>query len=89
MGILTAAILVLAGAQDVDITITGQLRHQRELEGGVWTLRVDGTTYDLHGLPADAKDGERVEIRGTLQRDRVCFHMVGPVLRVRSLRRVL
>lgn len=89
MGMLTAAILFLAGPQEVEITLIGRLVHQREVEGGVWTLRVDGTTYDLHGLPAGLKDGERVEIQGTLSRERVCFHMVGPVLRVRMIRRVL
>ena len=68
-------------------TFSGILRHLPDLEGGVWTLNVDGTVYDLHGELKGFADGDEVEIRGTVEKDKVCIHGVGTVFRLESVRK--
>ena len=68
-------------------THSGILRHHPDLEGGVWTLKVDGTVYDLHGELKGFADGDEVEIRGTVEKDKVCIHGVGTVFRLESVRK--
>jgi len=68
-------------------TFSGILRHLPDLEGGVWTLKVDGTVYDLHGDLKGFADGDEVEIRGTIEKDKVCIHGVGTVFRLESVRK--
>jgi hypothetical protein len=83
MDILMAAMLALAGPDDV--VLTGEVDQRL----GSWVLRVDGVSYDLHDVPADLRDGEWIQVVGTVLRKRVCVHMTGIVLRVRSIQRVL
>lgn len=85
---LLAFILVLLAAQDDPVTFRGTLRVNPKLEGGVRTLTVNSTTYDLHGMPDVLVDGDVVEVRGTPEPDRVCIHMAGVVFRVASARKI-
>lgn len=85
MTILAACLPALQPAQDPG-TLRGVLRHDPKLEGGVWTLAVDGRTYDLHGDLTGRADGDRVEVEGTAQPHRVCVHQVGVVFRVARIR---
>lgn len=85
MKILAAWLLALPPAQDPG-TLRGVLRHDPKLEGGVWTLTVDGKVYDLHGDLAGRVDGERVEVEGRAQPHRVCIHQVGIVFQVTGIR---
>jgi hypothetical protein len=61
-----------------------------DLEGGHWQLQADdGTTYVLEGAPpAIAKDGAKVEIDGAVDEDAMGFAMTGPILRVKSAKKV-
>jgi hypothetical protein len=63
-------------------TLSGVLRHDPKLEGGVWTLKVEGTVYDLHGDLSACSSGDTVEVQGRAYPDRVCYHMVGVVFKV-------
>ncbi len=66
---------------------SGVLRHHKDLEGGAWTLKADGTVYDLHGDLKGFADGDEVEIRGTVEKDTVCIHQVGTLFRLESVRK--
>ncbi|HLF95459.1 MAG TPA: hypothetical protein VJB14_18480 [Planctomycetota bacterium] len=83
--ILTAGLLTMLASQDPG-TLRGLLRYDPQLEGGVWTLTVDGKVYDLHGDLEGRKDGDRVEVEGQALPHRVCIHQVGIVFRVTKIR---
>ena|SRR5260221_13300620 len=85
MKMLAAGFLTALLSQDPG-TLRGVLRHDAKLEGGVWTLTVDGKVYDLHGDFAGRSDGDRVEVEGQTQPHRVCIHQVGIVFRVATIR---
>jgi hypothetical protein len=85
MKILAACVLALQPAQDPG-TLRGVLRHDPKLEGGVWTLTVGGTVYDLHGDLEGRVHGDRVEVEGLAQPHRACIHQVGVVFRVTRIR---
>lgn len=59
-----------------------------DLEGGVWTLVGDnGLTYQLSGGDSGLRaDGQRVEVVGRVDANRVGIAMVGDVLEVKSYR---
>ena len=61
-----------------------------DLEGGHWQLEGDdGETYVLEGAPADvAKDGTKVEIDGAVDKGAMGFAMTGPILKVKTAKRV-
>jgi len=66
----------------------GTLRHA-DLEGGVWLLVADdGRRWQLSPAPRGFSDGDRVDVDGDADAQAVSFQMAGPVLRVRSVRRV-
>jgi hypothetical protein len=63
---------------------------RNDLEGGHWQLEADdGTTYTLEGAPnAIAQDGAKVEIDGAVDGDAMGFAMTGPILKVKSGKKV-
>ena len=63
---------------------------RNELEGGHWQLEGDdGTTYVLEGAPAAvSQDGTKVEIDGAVDKAAMGFAMTGPILKVKSGKRV-
>jgi len=67
---------------------------RNDLEGGHWQLVAsDGVTYILEGAVtagADAAwvDGAHVEIDGAVDRGALSFAMTGPVLKVKSVKRI-
>lgn len=67
----------------------GKVR-RNDLEGGHWQLEADdGTTYVLEGAPASlAEDGAQVEIDGAVDEEAMGFAMTGPILKVKSGKRV-
>jgi hypothetical protein len=67
----------------------GKVR-RNDLEGGHWQLEADdGTTYTLEGAPsAIAEDGAKVEIDGAVDKDAMGFAMTGPILKVKSGKKV-
>lgn len=68
--------------------IRGTVRRS-DLEGGHWQLEADdGTTYVLDGTDGSAQDGARVEVDGKVDREAMSLAMTGPVLKVRSVRKV-
>ncbi|HLF93897.1 MAG TPA: hypothetical protein VJB14_10575 [Planctomycetota bacterium] len=85
MKILAACLLAFQPAQDPG-TLRGVLRHDPKLEGGVWTLTVDGKVYDLHGDLEGRADGDRVEVEGVAHPHRACIHQVGTLFRVTRIR---
>ncbi len=60
----------------------------RDVEMGVWVLvGDDGTTYQISGGRSSLlKEGQRVEIDGTVDGAAMGTAMVGPVLRVSGYR---
>jgi hypothetical protein len=58
----------------------------RDLETGLWLLEGDdGRTYQLAGGDRGLKkDGQQVEIEGTVDADAITIGMAGPVLRVKK-----
>jgi hypothetical protein len=69
--------------------LTGTVRRS-DLEGGLYQLHADdGVIYELDHQLDDAllrRDGARVEIDGTIDKQAVSFTMTGPRLRVRAVR---
>lgn len=67
----------------------GKVR-RNDLEGGHWQLEADdGTTYVLEGAPAGvAQDGAQVEIDGAVDEEAMGFAMTGPILKVKSGKRI-
>jgi hypothetical protein len=66
----------------------GTFRYDRALEGGAYILLSEGKQYDLHGDLSGFKDGDLIEVEGTLQPDRVCIHMTGPYFKVLRVKRL-
>lgn len=60
------------------------------VEGGFYAIRGDdASTYDPINLPDEFKvDGLRVQFEGRLLRDRVSFHMAGPIIEVVAITRL-
>jgi hypothetical protein len=69
--------------------LTGTIR-KNDLEGGFYQLVADdGTAYELDGNdPLLARDGARVEIDGTVDRNAMSFRMAGPKLTVKSVKQI-
>jgi hypothetical protein len=67
----------------------GTIRHN-DLEGGHFQLVAeDGTAYQLEGAdPALEEDGAHVEIDGAVDKGAMSFTMTGPILKVRSVKRI-
>jgi hypothetical protein len=63
---------------------------RNDLEGGHFQLVADdGTAYQLQGAdPALREDGARVEIEGAVDKGALSFAMTGPILKVKSVKRV-
>lgn len=66
---------------------------RNDLEGGHWQLIAsDGVTYVLEGSGTGADpawvDGAHVEIDGAVDRGALSFAMTGPVLKVKSVKRI-
>lgn len=58
------------------------------LEGGFWQLDADdGKRYQLVGSLKGLKDGQSVEVDGEIEEQRLSFAMIGPVLRVKRIRK--
>ena len=69
--------------------IRGTVRRS-DLEGGHWQLEADdGTTYVLEGATRPIEqDGAKVEVDGAVDEDAMGIAMTGPILRVKTARRV-
>jgi len=66
---------------------------RNDLEGGHWQLVADdGTAYVLEGDAVDAgealADGQRVVIEGAVDKGAMSFAMTGPLLKVKSVKRI-
>lgn len=61
-----------------------------DLEGGHWQLESDdGTTYVLEGATRPIEqDGAQVEVDGAVDEEAMGIAMTGPILRVKTARRV-
>jgi hypothetical protein len=71
----------------------GKLRgtiRKSDLEGGVYQLVADdGTIYELEGSdPLLRKEGAKVEIDGSVDRNALSFSMTGPRLKAKSVRSI-
>ena len=63
---------------------------RNDLEGGHWQLEADnGKSYVLEGaMQGIEQDGAQVEIDGVVDRNAMGFAMTGPILRVKSGKRI-
>jgi hypothetical protein len=63
---------------------------RNDLEGGHWQLEADdGTSYVLEGTTTPIEqDGAKVEIDGAVDEEAMGFAMTGPILKVKSARKV-
>jgi hypothetical protein len=63
---------------------------RNDLEGGHWQLEADdGNTYVLEGAAASlTQDGAKVEIDGAVDEEAMGFAMTGPILKVKTGKRV-
>ena len=70
-------------------TFKGTMK-KNELEGGFWELHAeDGQRYQLSGGDAGLhKDGQSVEIEGSIDKGMMGIGMTGPTLSVKSYRTV-
>jgi len=87
---LAAFLMTCCGSLDqprVAETLEGTLKFDPRLEGGVWMIRHEGKTYDLHRMPQGFREGVQVEITGQSLREVCCIHMVGIVFEVRTIRK--
>src|SRR5689334_5703991 len=87
-GLVFALLASALGAQEAEKpkVLKGIVKFDPKLEGGVWSLKVDGTVYDLHGDLSACSSGDQVEIEGRARPGRACFHMVGTVFTVTSVK---
>ncbi len=69
--------------------LKGTIR-KNDLEGGFFQfIAEDGTAYELEGSdPLLSRDGARVEIDGTVDRQAMSFTMSGPRLKVTSIKAI-
>ena len=81
---LTAILLALPLASP-PATLKGKLE-RLDIEGGVWILKQDKTTYDLHGKIEGFKAGDAVEVEGQADPGGVCVHMCGTIFKVEKIR---
>jgi hypothetical protein len=67
--------------------LKGTIR-KNDLEGGFYQLIADdGTAYELEGSdPLLSRDGAKVEVDGTVDRNAMSFTMSGPRLKVTSVK---
>ena len=57
-----------------------------DLEGGHWLLKTDdGDQYQLQGAIDDAKDGQRVEVEGKVDKNAMGIGMMGAYFTVQKL----
>lgn len=63
---------------------------RNDLEGGHWQLEADdGTAYVLEGSTQGiAEDGAKVEIEGAVDKNAMGFAMTGPILKVKSGKKI-
>jgi hypothetical protein len=63
---------------------------KNDLEGGHWQLEADdGTAYVLEGSTQGIEqDGAKVEIDGAVDKNAMGFAMTGPILRVKSGKKI-
>jgi hypothetical protein len=63
---------------------------RNDLEGGHWQLETDdGTSYVLEGATkAIEQDGAKVEVDGAVDDEAMGFAMTGPILKVKTARKV-
>lgn len=61
-----------------------------DLEGGVWQLVAeDGEIYELEGNdPLLRKEGAKVEVDGSVDKNAMSFSMTGPRIKVKSIKAV-
>jgi hypothetical protein len=67
----------------------GTIRYN-DLEGGHYQLVADdGTAYQVEGAdPALQEDGAQVEIEGAVDKGAMSFAMTGPILKVKSVKKI-
>lgn len=66
--------------------VTGTLR-RNDLEGGHWVFETEkGQRYQLEGDLGQLADGQRAELTGEVQKDRMTIGMTGPTLRVTKVK---
>lgn len=67
----------------------GTIRYN-DLEGGHYQLVADdGTAYQVEGAdPALKEDGAQVEIEGSVDKGAMSFAMTGPILKVKSVKKI-
>lgn len=57
-----------------------------DIEGGAWLLKTDdGDQYQLTGQIEGAKDGQRVEVEGKVDKNAMGFGMMGAHFTVQKL----
>jgi hypothetical protein len=62
---------------------------RNDLEGGHWQLVTDDGTFVLEGATqAIEQDGAKVEVEGKVDDQAMGFAMTGPILKVKSARKV-
>ena len=63
---------------------------RNDLEGGHWQLEADdGNTYVLEGASGSlTQDGAKVEIDGAVDEEAMGFAMTGPILKVKTGKRI-
>jgi hypothetical protein len=69
--------------------LKGTIR-KNDLEGGFYQfVAEDGTAYELEGSdPLLSRDGAKVEVEGTVDRNAMSFTMSGPRLKVTSIKQI-
>ena len=93
LAVALSAIVAATGAAcqlNSDVRVNVTVRHY-SLEGGFWAIRGDdSTTYDpLNSLPAEfQQEGLRVFLEGKIRNDLGGIHMAGPIVEIRSIRRL-
>ncbi|MBZ8182870.1 DUF5818 domain-containing protein [Oscillatoria salina] len=73
----------------MSITVKGTVE-RKEMGAGTWALVTDkGETYELKDAPSDLqKSGLKVKVEGEVRDDVMTFAMIGPVLEVKSFKKM-
>lgn len=91
LSILFLSILLFVGCDDMqslpdsDLTIEGKVTYVN-IEGGFWAIEDGEETYEPVNLSEDFKqEGLKVTVHADIEKDKVSFRMVGPIIKITSI----
>lgn len=75
----------LQSEDGTELEIDGEVTYM-EIEGGFWAIQDEEETYEPLNLPEEfKKEGLPVTVQATIEKDKLSFRMVGPIIEISSI----